>query len=108
MQIIVILLLAIALALLVLGLIGSTPALVVASILASLVAMATIVRVRRRRAEAVRSAPPAAAPSWTECRTPFRLPPQAPEERALPPDVEPTWRACPASSSIANPRSRGS
>src|SRR6478672_451757 len=67
MQIIVILLLAIALALLVLGLIGSSPALVVASILASLVAVATIVRVRRRRAEAVRSAPPATAePSVAE------------------------------------------
>ena len=63
MQIIVILLLAVALALLVLGLIGSSPALVVASILASLVAVVAIARARRRRAESVRSAPerPAAA-----------------------------------------------
>ncbi|HEX4727551.1 MAG TPA: hypothetical protein VH298_07125 [Jatrophihabitans sp.] len=56
MQIIVILLLAVALALLVLGLIGSSPALVVASILASLVAVVAIARVRRRRLEAIRSA----------------------------------------------------
>jgi len=67
MQIIVILLLAAALALLVLGLIGSSPALVVASILASLVAVAAIARVRRGRAEPVRSTPQRPAePSMAE------------------------------------------
>jgi hypothetical protein len=49
MQIIVVLLLAIALALLVLGLIGASSALVVGSILASLLAIALIVRARRAR-----------------------------------------------------------
>ncbi len=57
MQIIVILLLAVALALLVLGLVGSSPALVVASIVASVAAVAAISRVRRHRAESLRSAP---------------------------------------------------
>lgn len=67
MQIIVVLLLAVALALLVLGLIGSSPALVVASILASVVAVVAIARVRQRRAESASAAPqrpaPAAEPS---------------------------------------------
>jgi hypothetical protein len=49
MQIIVVLLLAVALALLVLGLIGGNSALVVGSILASLLAVALIVRARRER-----------------------------------------------------------